>query len=79
MSEKFFGEYLQIKSDLICEALDLKKLADNCLELFNKINCDNIKANQGNLCSALDDLEDSYISIVALYGKLFELINRKKV
>lgn len=77
MSEKIFGEYLQIKSDLIIEALDLKQLADNCLELFNNLNCDNIKANQGNLCYTLDDLEDSYISIVALYGKLFELINKK--
>lgn len=78
MDKKIFGEYLLIKSDLIGEAITLREIGDEYLELFNKIDSGNVAALQENLCDISERLEDSYILIHSLYGKLIELINKKK-
>lgn len=78
MDKNLFGEYLLIKSDLISEAITLREIADEYLELFNKIDSGNVAALQENLCDIKERLENSYILIHSLYGKLIELINKKK-
>lgn len=77
MSEKIFGDYLLIKSNLISEALTMREIADEYLELFNKINSGNVAAMQENLCDISERLENSYVLIHSLYGKLIELVNKK--
>lgn len=77
MCKKLFGEYLLIKSNLISEAITLRELGDEYLELFNKINSGNVSALQENLCDISERLEDSCVLIHSLYGKLIELINKK--
>lgn len=79
MSEKLFGEYLQIKSDLMGEAITLQEIADEYLELFIKIDSSNVVALQENLNDISERLENSYVEILSLYSKLIKLINRKKV
>lgn len=77
MSEKLFGEYLQIKSDLMGEAITLQEIADEYLLLFNQINYSNVAASQECLCDISDRLDSAKESIHSLYVKLEKLINKK--
>lgn len=77
MYEKEFSNYLLIKSDLIGEAITIREIGDEYLELFNMLNCGNVAAIEDKLYDITDRLENSYISICALYGKLKKLNNKK--
>lgn len=78
MYEKEFRNYLLIKSDLISEAMTIREIGDEYLELFNMLNCGNVAALEENLSDISDRLENSFNSICALYAKLKKLNNKKK-